>query len=307
MWPPKPLAIGTRGSGLAWRQAEEVAEALRRLHPHQEFRLCDIKTLGDTAEEAPLLGLGRGIFVKEIEGLLLRGEIDLAVHSLKDLPTRLPPGLVIGAVLQRGDPRDVLVNRWELPLAELPSGARLGTSSPRRVAQVKALRPDIQVSPIRGNVDTRLRKGTGPDYDGVVLAAAGLARLGLEDQVAEYFDPQEFVPAPGQGALAVELRAGEDKLLQVVAGLNHRPTRLAVTAERAFVEALGGGCQTPAAAYARVDGDALILTALIAAEDGSRVYRTKGRGSVSNPHGVALDVHQRLIEKGAGELVARSG
>ena len=302
----KRVLVGSRGSSLALRQTEEVLEQLRAAgNGSTDLQVLTIKTGGDAASEAPLAGLGRGIFVKEIEQALLDGELDMAVHSLKDMPTRLPDGLAIGAVLQRIDPRDVLVNRWGCTLAELPPGARIGTSSPRRTAQLKSLRPDVEVLPIRGNVETRLRKASGADYDGVVLAAAGVIRIGLQGEVAQYLSTADFVPAPGQGALAVEVRQDDDEIMSLLSDVEHPLTRREVTTERAFLEALGGGCQVPVGAYARADGDTMVLTVFLASPDGGEVFKTKVRGRASNPHEVALDARQRLIERGARELVKR--
>ena len=265
--------------------------------------MLTIKTGADAASEAPLATLGRGMFVKEIERALLDGEVDMAVHSLKDLPSMLPEGLTIGAVGQRLDARDVLVDRWGCSLEELPPGARIGTSSPRRSAQLKSLRPNVQATPIRGNVDTRLRKAKGPDYDGTVLAAAGVIRMGAEDQIAETLSTEDFVPAPGQGALAVEARADDSEMLDLLQALDHGPTRRDVTGERAFLQAIGGGCMVPVGAYARSDGDTMVLTAFLGSPDGTRVYKSKARGRSSGPHEVALDAYDRLLKRGAGELL----
>jgi hydroxymethylbilane synthase len=253
--------------------------------------------------------MGRGVFVKELEHALLSEGIDLAVHSLKDVPSSVPSGLVVQPVCERQDPRDVLVNRWNCPLEKLPAGARIGTSSPRREAQLRYLRPDLQALSIRGNVETRLRKAVGEDYDGTVLAAAGLVRLGLQESVAEYFSPETFVPDPGQGALAAEYRQDDDELATMVSRIVHRETAQAVMAERAFVEAIGGGCLVPVAAYGRVDSYLLVLSALVATPDGSQVLRAKASGSANNPHQVAVDAYQRLIEKGARKILegARAG
>ena len=299
----KPVLVGTRGSGLALRQTEEVLERLRTLHPGREFHVVTIRTQGDASPNAPLAGLGRGIFVKEIEGAILRGEIDMAVHSLKDMPTALPEGLALGAVCRRGNPRDALVNRWGCRLEELPEGARIGTSSPRRASQLRSLRPDVQVLPIRGNVDTRLRKTRGDDYDGAILATAGLERLGLQDEVAEHLSVNDFVPAPGQGVLAVEVRSDDAGARALLSELEHHETRRSITAERAFLEALGGGCQVPVGAYARCDQDTMILTLYLGSEDGAQAFRTKVRGRAGNPHETALDGYQRLVERGAGALL----
>ena len=298
------VLVGSRGSSLALRQTAEVLDELRALHGDTtDFEVRPVTTSGDAAPEAPLASLDQGIFVSEIERPLLDGEIALAVHSLKDMTTLLPEGLVIGAVLKRLDARDVLVNRWNCSLEELPAGARIGTSSPRRASQLKSLRPDVEALPIRGNVETRLRKAKGPDYDGAILAAAGIIRMGLEDQIAQYLSSSDFVPAPGQGALAVELRQDDGEMRALLRGIEHTPTRRDVTAERAFLEALGGGCRAPAGAYARSDGDTMVLTAFLASPDGSRVFKAKFRGRADNPHEVALDAYQGLVERGAKSLL----
>ncbi len=300
----KRVLVGSRGSSLALRQTEEVLEQLRAVPGGSvDFQVVIVKTGGDVASEAPLARLGRGIFVREIERALLDGELDMAVHSLKDMPTYLPDGLTIGAVCKRLDPRDVLVNRWGCPLVQLPSGARIGTSSPRRVAQLKSLRRDIKVLPIRGNVDTRLRKAAGDDYDGAVLAAAGVMRMSLESEVAEFLSPEDFVPAPGQGALAVEVRRDDEEMMALLSSIEHPLTRRAILAERAFLQALGGGCQVPVGAYARSDGDTMVLTVFLASPDGDKVFKAKVRGKASVPHEVALDAYQRIIERGAGDLL----
>ena len=299
----KLVRVATRGSNLALRQADEVLEQLRVLHPATEFQVITIKTGGDSSPEAPLAGLGKAVFVKELEEALLNDEADMAVHSLKDIPTQLPQGLTIGAVCRRLDPRDVLVNRWDCTLEELPAGARIGTSSPRRAAQLRSLRRDVDVLPMRGNVDTRLRKARGEDYDGAILAAAGVIRMGLQDGVAQFLSTEEFVPAPGQGALALEVRRDDDEMLSLVSGVEDAPTRRSVTAERAFLEALGGGCQLPLGAYALSDGDTMVMTVFIASEDGQQAFRTKVRGRANNPHEVALDARLRLVERGAGALL----
>lgn len=301
------LVIGTRGSKLALIQTDEVVAQLKDKHPQRDFAVKTIRTGGDKSAEAPLASLGLGIFVKEIEDALLRGNIDMAVHSLKDLTPLLPAGLAIGAVCQRQDPRDVLINRWNCDIDGLPSGARIGTSSPRRTAQLMAMSPESQVVPIRGNVETRINKAFGQDYDGVLLAAAGVIRLGLQDQVSQYLSPEKFVPAPGQGALAVEIRTDDDEMASILEAIDHLPTHRAVTAERAFLERLGGGCQEPSAAYARVSDETMVMLAFMASPDGKQVYTTKTQGRATNPHEVAMEAHQRLIEKGAGRLISGNG
>ena len=295
--------MGSRASGLALRQTEEVLGQLRALHPDGDFEVSALRTSGDAAPEAPLASLGPGIFIKEIERALLEGEVRMAVHSLKDMPTAMPDGLIIGAVCQRLDPRDVLVNRWGCSLDELPHGARIGTSSPRRVAQLLALRPDVEALPIRGNVDTRLHKSRGADYDGAILAAAGIIRMNLEAEVAEFLSPSDFIPAPGQGALAVEVREDDEETIAMLSAIDHYPTRRAVTAERAFLKILGGGCQVPVGAYARSEADIMVLAVFLASPDGSNVFKAKAVGGVNSPQELAIDAYQRLIERGAGGLM----
>ena len=297
------IKVGSRGSDLALRQNEEVLGPLRPLYPDVEFQVVIVQTRGDMDSEAPLAGMGLGIFVSEIEKQLLQGELDMAVHSLKDLPTKLPEGLTLGAMLRRKDPRDVLVNRWNYPLAELPDGARIGTSSPRRQALLKSLCPRATVLPIRGNVETRLRKTEGEDYDGAILAAAGLIRLGMTERVAEYLSPQRFVPPPGQGVLAVEIRADDDTMQDVVRSIEDTPTRLAATAERAFLEKLGSGCQVPVGAYARAEGETLFMTIFISSPDGQKSFRAKIDGLNMDPLQLASDAYLAVIERGGGPLL----
>ncbi len=297
------IKVGSRGSDLALRQNEEVLEPLRPLYPDVEFQVVTVRTRGDVNSEAPLAGMGLGIFVSEIERQLLQGELDMAVHSLKDMPTKLPEGLTLGAVIRRKDPRDVLVNRWHCPMAELPEGARIWTSSPRRQALLKSLCPRVTVLPIRGNVETRLRKSQGEDYDGAILAAAGLIRLGLTEHVAEYLSPQRFVPPPGQGVLAVEIRADDDSMQDVVRSVEDTPTRLAATAERAFLEKLGSGCQVAVGAYARAEGEILFMTIFISSPDGQKSFRAKIDGLNMDPLQLASDAYLAVVERGGGPLL----
>ena len=297
------IKVGSRGSALALRQTEEALGQLRPLYPDLDFQVVTVRTQGDITPDAPLAGMGLGIFVKEIERLLLDGQLDMAVHSLKDLPTVVPDGLALGALLRRADPRDVLVNRWNCPLSQLPEGARIGTSSPRRHALLKSLCPQATVLPIRGNVDTRVRKAQGEDYDGAVLAAAGLIRLGLTEHVAEYLSPQRFVPPPGQGVLAVEIRADDDRMQGVVRALEDTPTRLAATAERAFLEKLGSGCQMAVGAYARAEGEILFLTIFLGSPDGQKAFRAKIDGLTMDPLQLASDAYLAVVERGGGPLL----
>ena len=297
------LTLGTRGSRLALCQTQEVVERLQQAHPVLACSVITITTTAERRPDLPLVTMGRGIFVKELEEALLSGKVDGAVHSLKDLPSELPAGLAIGAVVERGDPRDALVNRWGCSLKDLPQGARIGTSSPRREALLREVRGDLRLLPIRGNVDTRLRKALGEEYDGVVLAAVGLQRLGLADQISEYLPLETFIPAPGQGALAVEVHADDGTTATLVASIEHPATRAATEAERAFLRALGGGCQVPVGAYGHVEGESLKLSGILAQETGDRVYRASVSGAASNPEGVGQALYHTLLEMGAGMLL----
>ena len=297
------IRTGTRGSILAIRQTEEVLAQLGPKFPELDFQVTPVRTQGDINATASLTGMGLGVFVNEIERMLLDGELDMAVHSLKDMPTKLPDGLFIGAMTGRQDPRDVLVNRWHCRLADLPEGARIGTSSPRRRALLNSLCPQATVLPIRGNVETRLNKAQSDDYDGAVLAAAGLIRLGLTEHIDDYLSPQRFVPPPGQGVLAVEMRADDQRMIDMLRSVDDTATRLAATAERAFLEKLGGGCQLPVGAYARAEGDILFLTVFLSSPDGQKAFRAKIDGLNLDPLQLASDAYLAVTERGAGPLL----
>ncbi len=299
------VRVGTRGSRLALIQTDLTLAALREAHPGLQFEIVTVTTQGDANQAAPLAGMGLGVFVKEIERRLEIGDIDMAVHSLKDMPTVLPDGMTIGAVLERADPRDVLVSHLGTVLDELPPGTRVGTSSPRRAAQIAEKRPDLAIVPIRGNVDTRLRKAAGEECDGTILAAAGLIRMGLGSVITEYLAPQDFVPPPGQGAMAVEIRADDSWLSEIMSSIDHDITNAAVSAERAFLEELGGGCQVPVGAYASVNGssDSLLLNAFIGAPDGSRSFRATAQGPIQSPADAARAAWESLRDQGAAALL----
>lgn len=272
------LRIGSRGSKLALWQASWVKSRLEERGHSSEIKI--IKTRGDQILDTPLTRIGgKGVFTKEIEEALLDGQIDLAVHSLKDLPTELPPGLTIASVPQREDARDVLVGS---PLDALPQGASVGTSSLRRSAQLRALRPDLRILDVRGNVDTRLRKQQEGQYDALVMAGAGLVRLGLADHIAEPFDTSRFLPAVAQGALAIETRDDDGLAWRVCRELADRRATCEVTAERALLRGLGGGCQMPLGAKATVIDDTLTLLAAIVAPDGTRTFRRKISGPAAD-------------------------
>lgn len=297
------VRVGTRASALARQQTGLVLERLIPLYPHLEFQVVTVTTHGDANQAAPLAGMGLGVFVKEIEQQILDGRLDMAVHSLKDMPTLLPDGLALSALLPREDPRDVLVNRFGSRLEELPAGVLIGTSSPRRRSQLLTRRPDLTVIPIRGNVETRLRKSQGEECDGAILAAAGLLRLGLGDRIAEYLSPQRFVPPPGQGVLAVETRADDHRMAGILRVIDHAQTRYAAIAERAFLERLGGGCQVPVGAFAQSEAELMSLTVFLGSPDGQQTFQAKVQGLTHSPHQLAADAHQAIVERGGSELL----
>jgi hydroxymethylbilane synthase len=292
------LVIASRGSQLALWQAHWVQQRLADLG--HETRIEIIKTTGDKITDVPLAKVGtKGLFTKEIEEALLDGRADLAVHSLKDLPTELPPGLVLAAVPAREDPRDAIVGRR---LSELPQAAKVGTSSLRRAAQLRHLRPDLEIESIRGNLDTRLRKLDEGRYEAIVLAAAGLKRLGWSDRIAELLAPEVMCSAVGQGALAIETRAtgaGHD----ACAALDHAATRAAVTAERAVLAALGGGCQVPIGAYATVTGARLRMVAVVASPDGSDLVRGTSEGPAADAARLGEALGTDLLARGARKIL----
>lgn len=293
------LTIGSRGSKLALWQANHVKGLLEGLGHHCRIEI--IKTEGDLIQDVALKEIGnKGLFTKEIEEALLDGGIDLAVHSLKDMPTNLPAGLQLTATPVREDNRDALIGKT---LAELKPGMKVGTGSLRRVAQMRMLAPFVKVEPIRGNVDTRLRKLDDGQYDAILLAAAGLHRLGWENRIAEYMNPEQMCPAVGQGALAIETRADEAEATRACRGLEHFETRAAVTAERAVLAQLGGGCQVPVGAYGVVIGDRLHLHAVVVAPSGETIVRSKGESSPGEAAELGFQIGQELLEKGGAEIL----
>jgi len=297
-----PVRIGTRGSALALAQATWLREALGRRYPDRGATLVVIKTSGDRFVDRPLSAVGgKGLFVKEIDEALLADAVDCAVHSMKDLPAELAPGICLAAVPPRADTRDVLITREGIPLAALPPATRIGTSSLRRAALLRHLRPDLVIMPLRGNVDTRLRKLAAGDVDAIVLAAAGLHRLGLTVAHAEALDPAVFVPAIGQGALAIAARA--DDTAPLLGWLDDASTRAAITAERAFMHAIGGSCHTPLAAHATVTADALALDALVASPDGTRVLRGDCRGARLAAADLGRAMADELLARGAAAIL----
>lgn len=276
------LRIGTRGSRLALLQAGTVATRLTASRTDLEVRLTRIRTTGDKILDAPLSRIGdKGLFTKELEAALMDGGVDLVVHSLKDLPTRLPAGLALGAILEREDPRDVLVSSSGHRLADLPPRSRIGTSSLRRRSQLLAFRPDLVVEDLRGNVPTRIEKTERGEYGAVVLARAGIVRLGLESKITEALDPDVVMPAVGQGAIAIEIREGDARTIALTQALDDRPTRLAVLAERALLRRLEGGCQVPIGALGTLDGGRLVLRGLVADLEGRTVVRAREEGVIA--------------------------
>jgi hydroxymethylbilane synthase len=291
------IVIGSRGSKLALWQAEHIAAALQALGT--ETRIDVIKTTGDNIQDVPLAQVGgKALFTKEIDEALLAGAIDLAVHSMKDVPTGLPAGLTIAAIPEREEPRDALIGR---SLAELVDGSSIGTSSLRRQAQLLAYRPLLNIEMLRGNVDTRLRKLDEGQYDAIVLAAAGLRRLGWQDRIRELIPVEIMCPAVGQGALAIETREDGRAAHELVRKLDHADTRIAVTAERAMLEKLGGGCQVPVGGYAYIEKGVIHMRAIVASPDGKRVVRAELSGV--DPLRTGASIGRNLLEKGAEEIL----
>ncbi len=299
----RKIRVGSRASPLALVQTEEVLALLRPRFPDVEFDVVHVSTQGDRKKDAPLSTLDRGTFVKDIEKALLDSDIDFAVHSAKDLAPDLPTGLKVLPVGDRQDARDVLVTKSGLPLSQLPSGTRLGTSSPRRTVQIKAIRPDIELLPIRGNLGTRLEKAVGSDYNGVVVAAAGLARLGRLSEATEFLSIEQVTPDIGQGTLVAEFREDNTELKAILSEIVFDATAQAFRAERAFLDTLGGGCTAPVAAYATINGKKLNILAMAAAQDGKQIVRAEIKGDSQNPEEAGRSAAHRLQESGASEFI----
>jgi hydroxymethylbilane synthase len=298
------IVVGSRGSRLALAQAREVMAAIGKMNPHLELMLRKIVTAGDLDRQTRLDRMGTAIFVKELEEALLDGVIDLAVHSLKDIPIEVPPGLHLSAVMARLDPRDALVAGSKLD--DLPAGSGIGTGSLRRAAQLLNYRPDLEVRGLRGNVDTRLGKAAAGEVDGVIVAVAAMARLGREREITEYLPPEHFLPAAGQGALALESRIDDEEMAGVLASLDHLPTRRSVTAERAFLGALGGGCRAPIAALGTVAGGTLRLEGMVADASGARVLRASEEGEAASPEEIGERLARKMLAMGASDLIVEA-
>ena len=298
------LKIGTRGSQLALWQANWVKSALLAEDSSLSIELVIIKTTGDKILDVPLAKVGgKGLFVKEIEEALLNGKIDLAVHSMKDMPAQIPHGLYIGAIPQREIPQDVLISKNNRYLSELPSAAIIGTSSLRRKAQILFARPDLIVVPLRGNLDTRLKKLKTENLDAIILAAAGVKRLGFENRITQYLDENIMLPAVGQGALCIEIRENDPMVAPIVATLEDPKTRTIIMGERAFLNHLEGGCQVPIAAHGKIDKNIFTLTGLVAGVDGITLIKETLQGPENSPDNTGVELAERLIAKGAKTII----
>ena len=302
---PDRLVIATRESALALWQARHIAARLEALYPGLKVELLGMTTQGDRILDVTLNKIGgKGLFVKELETALLEGRADLAVHSIKDMPMRLPDGFAIAAITEREDPRDAFVSNTYARLADLPAGAVVGTSSLRREAQIRAIYPQLQVKPLRGNLQTRLGKLDAGEYDAIILAAAGLKRLGLGDRIKMALSPEDSLPAPGQGALGIEIRADRAELLTLLAPLNHAETADCVTAERAMSLRLDGSCETPLGGYAEiVDEHFLRMRGFVASPDGSEILRAESNGSRAAAQGLCRQVADLMLTEGARALL----
>ena len=299
------LRIVTRESPLALWQAQFVRTRLQEMHPGLGVEIKTVKTVADRFLHKSLAEMGgKGVFVKELEQALLNDDADLAVHSMKDVTVDLPAGLAISVIMQREDPRDVLVASRYSSLAELPAGARIGTSSLRRQCQLNATCPGLALQDIRGNVGSRLQKLDNGTYDALILAAAGMKRLGMEDRISVYLGVDDMLPAIGQGALGIETRADDARVLQLVRPLDHEPTRVCVAAERALSRKLYGGCHLPLAAYAEISGEDLSMTALAGYPDGSRIVKDRIAGAAGQAEKLGHELGERLLAQGAHEILA---
>ncbi len=304
----KRLRIATRRSKLALWQAEHVAARLRELHPQLTVELVPIVTQGDRIQDRSLAQIGgKGLFIKELELAIGRGEADIAVHSMKDVPAEIPPEMMLGAFLPRADARDVFVSNRYRSFSQLPDGARVGTSSLRRQCQLKHLNGAIAMIDVRGNVDTRLRKLDEGEFDAIVLAGAGLMRLGLADRITEYLDPAVCLPAVGQGVIGIECRRDDLPSQQRIAVLNDQQAQICITAERSFARALEGNCQSPLGAHAVLHASTVILQGMVAAPDTFQVQRDQMSAAAASAQELGSQLAQRMLAAGAGELLHRSG
>jgi hydroxymethylbilane synthase len=300
------IRIATRKSQLALWQAEHVAALLRAAHDGLQVELLPMSTKGDLIQDRSLAAIGgKGLFIKELEVAMQDGRADIAVHSMKDVPAELPPGFIIGAVLERADPRDALIGGGYTRIQDLPAEARVGTSSLRRQAQLLAARPDLRIHALRGNVNTRLRRLDDGELDAIILACAGMVRLGWEARITTRLDPSVSLPAVSQGVIGIECREDDDRTRGLLAPLEHAATRIAMDAERAFSGRLGGSCQSPVAAYAKLESGHLLLDGLVAEPDGSRLLRESITGTPSDSVAIGEELAERVLAAGAGPLLER--
>ena len=300
------LRIGTRGSKLALIQSEWIKSRIQDKHPHVRVILTVIKTTGDKILDSPLSKIGgKGLFVKEIEDALLQNRVDLAVHSMKDVPAELPEGLMLAAFPEREDPRDALVSVGDASIDQLPRKARLGTSSLRRAAQILHIRPDLDIAPLRGNVDTRLGKLNGGELDCIILATAGLKRMGLEDRISQVIPTDKILPAIGQGALGLETRRDDARTIAVISFLNHEPTQVAVAVERAFLKELEGGCQVPIAGLGLLEDGQLHFTGMVAELDGTRIIQDQISGNKKDAAQMGRELAGKLLAGGARKILEK--
>ncbi|KYN85642.1 porphobilinogen deaminase [Vibrio cidicii] len=301
-----PIRIATRKSPLALWQAYYVKEALQQAHPGLEVELVTMVTKGDVILDTPLAKVGgKGLFVKELEVAMLEGRADLAVHSMKDVPVDFPPGLGLVTICEREDPRDAFVSNHYENIEQLPQGAVVGTCSLRRQCQLKAHRPDLVIKELRGNVGTRLSKLDAGEYDAIILAAAGLKRLELQERIRSFIEPEQSLPAVGQGAVGIECRTDDERMLELLAPLNHVETADRVKCERAMNLTLQGGCQVPIGSYALLEGDQIWLRALVGEPDGSHIVRGEIRGPRSDAEALGVQLAQQLLSQGADDILAR--
>jgi len=302
------IRIATRKSPLAMWQAEEVARQLKQHHAGIQVEFVKMTTKGDRILDAPLAKVGgKGLFVKELEQGMLDGDADIAVHSMKDVPMAFPAGLHLPVIMQREDPRDAFVSNHYKSLDDLPANARIGTSSLRRQLQIKANMPDAQMLDLRGNVNSRLQKLDNGDYDAIILASAGLIRLGFADRISSFIEPEQSLPAIGQGAVGIECRENDDTIMNLLAPLNHADTHTRLSAERAMNNRLNGGCQVPIAGYSILEGDEIYLRGLVGRPDGSEVVRDEIRGPAGQAEALGVELAERLLKQGAQVILQDLG
>jgi hydroxymethylbilane synthase len=298
------IRIGTRGSDLALVQANGVSDRLKGLYPDLSVEVVPIRTRGDRMQNIALVEIGgKGVFVKEIEEALLGGDIDVAIHSMKDVPVDLPDGLIIGAIPEREDPRDVLISREGRKMEGLPRGARIGTGSLRRKMQIKSLMPDIEIVPIRGNIETRIKKIVTENLDGIIIAAAGMKRMGRSREITQYIPLEVMMPSAGQGVLGLECREDDRRVEKLIRPLNHPDTMVEISAERVFLRCLGGGCQVPIAGIARKQGDTLVMKGLVGSIDGRVMIMDEVRGNSADWEDMGGTLAENILSRGGRAIL----